>query len=120
MDKFVNEVSSLEDQAKEKAAYENLVTLVKANYNENLNKVTTANYEDLLDTHMKLRGEDSPEEDSDKINVNQLLNSIKGMSIWAYKISENIGETVLAYDPYPATYYCGDLDELTGGRAWSL
>ena len=42
------------------------------------------------------------------------------MSINAYKISETVGETVLAYEPVPGSYFCGDLNELTGGRSWSL
>lgn len=41
--------------------------------------------------------------------------------IKAYKTSEYIGEEVLAYLQIPGGYIgCGDLDELSGGRAWSL
>lgn len=41
--------------------------------------------------------------------------------ISAYKNSEYIGEEVLAYLQIPGGYIgCGDLDELSGGRAWSL
>lgn len=41
--------------------------------------------------------------------------------IWAYKTSELIGEQVLAYLPVPGNYVgCGELDELTGRKAWSL
>jgi hypothetical protein len=41
--------------------------------------------------------------------------------IKAYKTSEYIGEEVLAYLQIPGgNIGCGDLDELTGGRAWSL
>ncbi len=120
IDKYANEVISTEDQAKQKAAYENLVSLIKRDYNENLSKVTTNNYMALLDTHMKSSSEDQPESDPDKTNASQLLNSIKGMSIWAYRVSETVGETVLAYDPIPGAAYCGDLQELTGGKAWSL
>ncbi|MEJ2163444.1 MAG: gluconate 2-dehydrogenase subunit 3 family protein, partial [Robiginitalea sp.] len=39
----------------------------------------------------------------------------------AYKTTEYIGEEILAYLPVPGEYIgCGDLDELTGGKAWSL
>jgi hypothetical protein len=41
--------------------------------------------------------------------------------IWAYKNSEVVGEEVLAYLPVPGEYIgCGDLNELTGGKAWSI
>ena len=41
--------------------------------------------------------------------------------ISAYKNSEYVGEEVLAYLQIPGGYIgCGDLDELSGGRAWSL
>ena len=120
IDKYANEVTGTEEQAKLKAAYESLVSLIKRDYNENLNKVTTENYTALLDTHMKLSSEEQPESDPNKMNASQLLNSIKGSSIWAYRVSETVGETVLAYDPIPGATYCGDLQELTGGKAWSL
>jgi len=120
IDKYANEVTAIEEQAKLKAAYENLVSLIKRDYNENLSNVTTDNYKALLDTHMKLSNEEQPETDPNKMNASQLLNSIKGRSIWAYRVSETVGETVLAYDPIPGAAYCGDLQELTGGKAWSL
>ncbi len=48
-------------------------------------------------------------------------NNLRGMTIWGYKTTEYIGEEVLPYLPVPGEYIgCGDLDELTGGMAWSL
>ena len=50
-----------------------------------------------------------------------LLSQIRGMSIWAWKNSEEIGENVLVYDPIPGQQIgCGDLQELTGGKDYSL
>jgi len=47
--------------------------------------------------------------------------NVRDMSIWAYKSSEYIGEEVLAYLPIPGEYIaCGDVNEITGGKAWSL
>ena len=47
--------------------------------------------------------------------------NLRNMTIWAYKTSEYIGEEVLAYLPVPGEYIpCGDLEELTGGKAWSI
>lgn len=48
-------------------------------------------------------------------------NNLRGMTIWGYKASEYIGEEVLAYLPVPGEYIaCGDVNELTQGKAWSL
>ena len=47
--------------------------------------------------------------------------NLRGMTIWGYKTSEYVGEEVLAYLPLPGKYVaCGDIDELSGGKAWSL
>ena len=42
------------------------------------------------------------------------------MTINAYKNSEEVGENILVYDPIPTANYCGDLQELTGGKSYSL
>ncbi|MFX0555873.1 gluconate 2-dehydrogenase subunit 3 family protein [Maribacter sp. CXY002] len=48
-------------------------------------------------------------------------NNLRGMTIWGYKTSEYVGEEVLAYLPVPGEFIaCGDTQELTGGKAWSL
>jgi hypothetical protein len=48
-------------------------------------------------------------------------NNLRGLTIWGYKTSEYVGEKVLAYLPLPGEYVpCGDIEELTGGKAWSL
>ncbi len=47
--------------------------------------------------------------------------NVRDIAIWAYKSSEYVGEEVLAYSPVPGEYIgCGDLEELTQGKAWSL
>jgi len=58
----------------------------------------------------------------DDITANfAFANNLRGMTIWGYKSSEYVGEEVLAYLPVPGEYIgCGDLQELTGGKAWSL
>ncbi len=48
-------------------------------------------------------------------------NNIRGLTIMGYKTSEFVGEEVLEYLPVPGEYIpCGDLQELTGGKAWSI
>ena len=49
------------------------------------------------------------------------LTSVRGMAIWAWKNSEQIGENVMWYDPVPGQYIpCGPTSELGNGKAMSL
>ena len=121
IDTYVNDVMDIKDQDKIKVTFESLLALIKIDYNENISKVTGDNYKDILDKHMLIVLKNQPPKlETEPMTISELLNSMKWMTINAYKISETIGETVLVYDPYPAAYYCGDLNELTGGKAWSL
>ncbi|MCH1538531.1 MAG: gluconate 2-dehydrogenase subunit 3 family protein [Flavobacteriaceae bacterium] len=53
--------------------------------------------------------------------IQTMLNSIRDLSVFAFKNSELIGETVLAYRPVPGEQQgCISLSDATGGRAWSL
>ncbi len=57
----------------------------------------------------------------DAVGTYLIANNLREASIWAFKNSEYIGEEVLAYLPVPGEYIgCGDLNELTGGKAWSI
>ncbi len=57
----------------------------------------------------------------DTISRFAFANNLRGLTIMGYKTSEFIGEEVLAYLPVPGEYIpCGDLQELTGGKAWSI
>lgn len=57
----------------------------------------------------------------DGISRFAFANNLRGMTIMGYKTSEFVGEEVLEYLPVPGEYIaCGDLQELTGGKAWSI
>lgn len=57
----------------------------------------------------------------DEVASHAFANNLRGLTIMGYKTSEYVGEEVLAYLPVPGEYIgCGDLQELTGGKAWSL
>jgi len=57
----------------------------------------------------------------DSISRFGFANNLRGLTIMGYKTSEFVGEEVLAYLPVPGEYIaCGDLQELTGGKAWSI
>jgi hypothetical protein len=57
----------------------------------------------------------------DEVSRFAFANNLRGLAILGYKSSEFVGENVLPYLPVPGEYIaCGDLQELTGGKAWSL
>ena len=62
---------------------------------------------------------------ADKVNFAEgsrsYLHNVRGMGIWAWKTSEQIGENVLWYDPIPGIYIpCGPVEELSNGKAMAL
>ena len=72
----------------------------------------------LLEDEIDEEREANPE--SLEMTKSEFLNNIKWMTINAYLTTEKIGETVLVYDPVPSQFYCGDLQELTSGKSYSL
>ncbi|NCO62581.1 MAG: gluconate 2-dehydrogenase subunit 3 family protein [Flavobacteriales bacterium] len=124
IDKYVNEVLDIESQEQVKAAFSTMVSILKPKTEDPIDKLTPQNYKALLDKYMLIKGEIDEERvanpESLELTKSEFLNSLKWMTINAYVTTEQIGETVLKYDPIPAAYYCGDLQELTGGRSWSL
>ncbi len=124
IDKYINETIEDDGQAKIKAAFGNIISVLKPDAETKIEKVTQEDYKALLDKHMLIKDEVDAEReanpDSEDMTKSEFLNQLKWMTINAYKTSQQIGETVLAYDPVPGAYYCGDLQELTGGKSWSL
>lgn len=124
IDKYVNEILDNIEQAQVKSAFNEIITLLKPNTEDSIEVVTEQDYKDLLDEHMLIKDEIDVERlgdlDSLELTKSEFLNKIKMMTISAYLTTEQIGENVLAYDPVPSAYYCGDLQELTKGKAWSL
>ncbi|TMM58736.1 gluconate 2-dehydrogenase subunit 3 family protein [Maribacter algarum] len=57
----------------------------------------------------------------DNVASHAFASNLRNMTIMGYKTSEYIGEKVLNYLPVPGKYVaCGDVQELSGGKAWSL
>ena len=124
IDKYINEVLDDESQAQIKTAYGNIISVLKPNAEDKISKVTQDEYKALLDKYMLLEDDIDQEReanpDSEEMTKSEFLNNLKWMTINAFKTSQEIGENVLAYDPVPGAYICGDLQELTGGKSWSL
>jgi len=124
IDNYILEVLETKDQEMTRAAFNKIITLLKRDTESNIDDVTLEQYKSLLDEHMFLSKEVDPEREANPealtMTSSELLNQLKWMTIYGYKNSEEVGENILAYDPVPAAYYCGDLQELTGGKSYSL
>ena len=124
IDKYVNEVLDDKSQISIKTAFDNIISVLKPNSEDSIEKITQENYKALLDKHMLIKGEVDTERESNpeslEMTKSEFLNTLKSITIFAYVNTEEIGERVLAYDPIPGAYYCGDLQELTGGKSWSI
>ena len=124
IDKYITEVLNLEDQEAIRVSFTDIITTLKTTIETDIRDITTAEYTALLDAHLLVKGEI----DEDRLanleavqpTKNEFLNQLKYLTITAYITSEEIGKNILAYDPVPTAYYCGDLQELTGGKSYSL
>ena len=71
----------------------------------------------LLNKFLKSKDINSDEE---KIAAS-FTTDLRNLTINAFRTNEYIGENILAYQPIPGRNVgCIDLDEATGGKAWSL
>jgi hypothetical protein len=81
-------------------------------------------YKSYKAPEVKMSGEDVPQEEMDmkaEATARNAYFSLKSMIISSYFNTEEVATTMLVYDPVPGEYIpCGDLQELTGGKAWAL
>ena len=124
IDLFYGTAMDDKEQASIKTAFNGMIAQLKTDYSEDMNQVTEENIKEYLDKYLLVKGQDDEERmanpTSEDMTKNEFLNTMKWAAINAYVTTEQIGENVLAYDPIPTQYYCGDLNELTGGKSWSL
>lgn len=71
-----------------------------------------------------MSGEDVPQEVAVEENgpsARDAYFNLKGMIIGSFFNTEEAATTLLVYEPVPGEYIpCGDLQELTGGKAWAI
>ncbi len=78
-------------------------------------------YMDKINAYNEAMAEGKEANLEDGVSRFAFANNLRGLAIWGYKTSEYVGEEVLAYLPVPGEYIgCGEVQELTGGKAWSL
>lgn len=140
IDRFINEVADKEQQDFTKMAMGRF--LEKATKAAGVEKAVDLTVEDLEKTLASTLKVNKAQEEKNNLAVEAYTASLKegkeallddevashafasnlrGMTIMGYKTSEYVGEEVLAYLPVPGEYVgCGDVQELTGGKAWSL
>ena len=140
IDRFVNEVVDAEQQSfiqmimgrfmekatkaagKEKATDLSMEELEKTLASTlKVSKEEEAQNGEAIQAYMKALAEGKEALLDDHVASHAFTTNLRNMTIMGYKTSEYVGEEVLEYLPVPGEYIgCGDLQELTGGKAWSL
>ncbi|MEL7159857.1 MAG: gluconate 2-dehydrogenase subunit 3 family protein [Bacteroidota bacterium] len=134
IDKMVGEVFSEEDRQKARKGLQLLMKKMDADNPGGFSKLETDKalmYLQDQDLHYKnfkaevtMSGEDVPQEEmveSEEASAKDAYFQLKSMIIGNYFNSEEVATTMLAYNPVPGEYIpCGDLQELTGGKAWAI
>ncbi len=80
-----------------------------------------ASEEALLKKNQSMNYKEVPLKGMERYLVYKFLLSVRQKTLLGYYTCEKVGEEILAYDQIPGNYIpCGDLNEITGGKAWSL
>ncbi len=122
LDLYASKVYSEEQQSKFKKTIQEIIDELLISSGK-VSKISIEDYDALLSKYLKA---DKVTQDLFKNNekektVFEALINLRNTSVWAYKTSELIGETVLAYAPIPGKQQgCISLEEATNGKAWSL
>ncbi|PCJ92839.1 MAG: hypothetical protein COA50_15005 [Flavobacteriaceae bacterium] len=141
MDKFANEIMEKEQQNFIKMSMGKFIDKALAGCGkENAEELTSDDLEPILAASLNITKEEQEAhfeligaynqalEEGETASLDEetarfaFAYNLRENTIYAFKTSEYIGEEVLAYLPIPGPEYiaCGDLQELTGGVAWSL
>ncbi|WP_299664874.1 gluconate 2-dehydrogenase subunit 3 family protein [uncultured Polaribacter sp.] len=92
-------------------------------FKREVSELNSKDYDNLLSKYLKADRNQlilflKDKEDS---IILKALQVIRKYTIWAYKTSEQVGKNILAYDPIPSIQMgCVLVEDVTGGRAWSL
>ena len=140
IDRFTNEVIDEGQQALIKVTFEKFIeTALQTSGKKKADELTSEDLEPVLAAGLQISEEDEiknaeltikntsalakgeNDASADEVVTFSFSKNLRDMTIWGYKTSEYVGEEVLAYLPIPGEYIaCGDVNELTGGKDWSL
>ncbi len=119
IDLYLDKVSDKQTQDNVKKG----MTAILIELDKPVSKLNTDDYDKLLSKYLRAKPnelEAFKNNENDAIILNNLTR-LRWQTIWVYKNSQQIGEEVLAYDPIPGKQLgCISLEEVTGGKAWSL
>ncbi len=86
-----------------------------------ISKEEQEGHEEAIEVYMASMAEGGTASLADASARYAFASNLRNMTIWGYKTSEYVGEEVLTYLPIPGEYIaCGDVQELTGGKDWSI
>ncbi len=139
IDSFWNEVIPEEEQALIKVGFKVFGDKFRSTFDKELEAGKPEEFDQLMAQYLKTSNEEQkafgekmgefysayekdptalPDTDAAMFS---LLSSIRGMTIWSWKTSEQIGENVLWYDPVPGQYKgCLPSSEAGNGKVMSL
>ena len=125
IDGYIKHVSGEDEQKNIKRLAEKYLLTTKAAIDKkNISDMTLDDIDSRLAYYLKANKsqiEKWTEGDSDDAASYNFLISLRSRGVSAFKMSEHIGEKVLAYSPIPGRQIgCVDLNEATGGKAWSI
>ncbi|QED37288.1 gluconate 2-dehydrogenase subunit 3 family protein [Antarcticibacterium arcticum] len=139
IDSYMDEVASEERRENFNRSASAFAAAFKDQFDKDLEKGDEEEYRQIVDKYLRATPEiredyirrntetqdpmdKDPEENLDfEAGAYSYLTDVRGMGIWAWKTSEQIGENVLWYDPIPGEYIpCGPVSELGNGKAMSL
>jgi len=139
IDNFWNEVVPEESQAQVRLAFAGMAGEFTKTFNKDMSEGETEEFDQLLSKYLSVSEEEQkgfdiragefyqafdkdPNATMDTdLACNQLFGQVRGMTVWGWQTSEEIGENVLAYEPIPGQQVgCLSVEDATGGKAYSL
>lgn len=86
-----------------------------------ISKEEKVTYLDMINSYHESKENGLETQLDDTVSRYAFADNLRGLAIWGYKTTEYVGEEILAYLPVPGEYIaCGDVQELTNGKDWSL
>ena len=128
IDRVVAQIYSSEDQERFRAGVQALMEKADAELGKPITDLTTEElntYVAGLDAGMKAEWEawqaNPPASEEEARRRYNAFQDLKQLTIGGYFSTKEVATTQLVYDPVPGEWIgCGDLQELTGGKAWAL
>ncbi len=136
IDSYMNAVAKEKDAQMFKKTADYVMKALDVSEDKLVKNIKIEEYDSLLTKYLKSSKEQQEAYQKEMVHVKNpddlsrvskeaiifnYLSTIRGLSIWGFKTTKEIGENVLAYAPVPGEQIgCDSLEKLTKGKAWSL